>query len=403
MTGPDPAFAPLKARLAGLRYLMAVPIPWHRDDAGMIWLDPLWQRDLVRHLDYLSDLTVLAPTGPMAEGLIPLSPMPAGLRFVPLPQGETLGGALVRMVAMARAGWAALGRADVFHTGAAGWPIPPGLVLNPMAALRGVPMVMAVESAFWRGDGRPRGWRARAMGAMTERLASWSARRAALSVFTHRTYADQIARGARGKVLVTPASWIDAATILPIGQAQQAWAAKTGPLRFLLAARLIEAKGISTALAALEQARGEWCLDIIGEGPLSAQVTHAAARSGGRLRLLAPVAYGAAFFSLLEGYHAVLVPSLSDEQPRILYDAFARAVPVFASDTSGHREAVIDGETGKRFGTADAAQLAALLDAATGTELQEMGLRARAWVGGRTHEAMHLTRAEALAEIFTPQ
>jgi glycosyltransferase involved in cell wall biosynthesis len=403
MTGLDPAFAPLKARLAGLRYLMVVPIPWHRDGDGVIWLDPLWQRDLERHLEYLSHLTVLAPPGPMADGLVPLSPMPEGLRFAVLPQGETLGRGLMRIPGMARAGWAALGRADVFHTGAAGWPIPPGMVLNPLAALRGVPMVMSVESAFWRGDGRPRGWRARAMGAATERLARWSARRAALCVFTHRTYAEELGKGARGQVLVTPASWIDATTILTEDGAQASWDAKPTAPRILLAARLIEAKGILTALSAVAQAGGNWTLDIIGDGPLSAEVAKAAAQSGGRLRLLAPVAYGAAFFSLLEGYHAVLVPSLSDEQPRILYDAFARAVPVIASDTIGHREAVLEGETGHRFPPGDAPALAALLDEAALAGLRKMGLRARNWVGGRTHQAMHLARATALADIFSPR
>jgi hypothetical protein len=39
------------------------------------------------------------------------------------------------------------------------------------------------------------------------------------------------------------------------------------------------------------------------------------------------------FLSLLRGFDGALVPSLSDEQPRILYDAFSQAVPVIGSAT----------------------------------------------------------------------
>ena len=392
-------FPVLKARLAGVRYLMVVPIPWHRDGAGVIWLDPLWARDLVRHLDYLSDLTILAPEGPMERGMVALSALP-GLTFAPFPEGQSLSGAVMRLPAMARAAWRALGQADLCHTGAAGWPIPPGLVVNPLAALRGVPMVMTVESAFWRGDGGRRGWGARLKGAVIEALARWSARRAVLNVFTHARYRDTLARGARGEVLITPATWLDQSAVLDPARARALWQGRPARLRFVLAARLIPAKGIDTALAALAQSAGDWQLDIIGEGPMAARIRDAAQAAPGRLRLLDPVPYGPEFFTLLQGYHGLLVPSLSDEQPRILYDGFAQALPAIASDTAGHVEAVIPGQTGLRFPPGDAAALARLLDGLEGGALRQMGLSARDWVDGRTHETMHLLRARALARLF---
>jgi len=399
MTAKAPEFPALKARLSGVRYLMVVPIPWHRDGAGVIWLDPLWARDLVRHMDYLSDLTILAPETPMERGMMALSALP-GLKFAHLPEGQSLPGAVAKLPAMIGAAWRALGRADLCHTGAAGWPIPPGLVVNPLAALRGVPMVMTVESAFWRGDGSRRGWGARAKGALIEALARWSARRAVLNVFTHARYGETLAKGARGEVLITPATWLDQSAVLSPERAQALWQERPARMRFALAARLVQAKGIETALEALAQSSGDWQLDIIGEGPLAARISDAARVAPGRLRLLEPVPYGPDFFALLQGYHALLVPSLSDEQPRILYDGFARALPVIASDTAGHAEAVIPGQTGLRFPPGDAAALAGLLDGLEAGALQQMGLRARDWVDGRTHEAMHLARARALARLF---
>jgi len=403
----DADFAPLKDRLRPLRYLLVAQPPWYRDGAGAIWLDRPWARDLLRHMDYLSDLTVLAPMRPMGdvppEGLQRLPDLP-GLRFRDLPTGVSARDGLRLLPAMLRTGWAAVRAADVVHSGAAGWPIPPGFVINPVAVALRRPLVIVVESAFWRGDGSARGRGARIMGRATERLARWSVRRARLAVFTHQGYADELAQGARGRVMVAPASWIDEGDILPLPDAQAAWAAKPPAPRFLLAARLIEAKGIALALQAMERAEAQGLpltLDIIGEGPLAPQVQDMAARlQVARLRLLAPVPYGAPFFKLLRGYHGILVPSVSDEQPRILFDAFAQAVPALASDTPGHREAVIPGETGQRFAPNDAGALLTAMAGADSAALQAMGLSARNRTLARTHRAMHLTRAQALADVL---
>jgi len=123
---PDPArnpeFAPLKARLAHLRYLLVADPPGYRDARGAIWLDRLWARDLLRHLDYISDLTVLAPARPMPEApgdLVRLPDLP-GLRFRHLPNGTSPARRLLRLPAMLGAAAVAVRRADVVHSGAAG-------------------------------------------------------------------------------------------------------------------------------------------------------------------------------------------------------------------------------------------------------------------------------------------
>jgi glycosyltransferase involved in cell wall biosynthesis len=163
---------------------------------------------------------------------------------------------------------------------------------------------------------------------------------------------------------------------------------------------------VAVALEALALARAgaqPVALDVIGDGPLRPAVAEAAARLGPtRLRLLDPVPYGAPFLSLLRGYHAVLVPSVSDEQPRILFDAAAQAVPVLASDTEGHRGLIEDGINGWRFTPGDpGALLAALQRAGEAPQvLRELGMKARVWAESRTHDAMHLARARRLAALW---
>lgn len=395
------------AALLGCRYLLVVPIPFYQAADGSIWLDDLWHRDLMRHLDYISHLTVLAPRlrTDKTEGLVKVEGAPA-LRFRALPWGRSaVRGVLMAPATLLAAMLAVLG-ADVVHSGAAGWPFPPGLFVNPLAVLARKPLVIVVESAFWRlaGPG-PHSLKARMRARVVEAFARWSVRRAALSIFTHEGYRDSLAPGLEARSIVTPATWITASDVLDEAAAEAAWDAKTGPVRVILPARLTEAKGVALVLDALSRDGAEALpigLDVIGDGPLRQAVADAEARLGPeRLRLLEPLPYGAPFLGLLRGYHAALVPSITDEQPRILFDAAAQALPVLASDTEGHRGLIEDGVNGWRFPPGDpGALLAALQRAADAPDaLRSLGLKARTWAEGRTHDAMHLARARRLVAL----
>ena len=408
MSDVDEEMRELKRRLRGVRYLMIVPIPVFRDVAGAIWLDRLWARDLLRHLDYLSDVILMCPVRDLPAGgvadTIRLREVPPGLRFLPLPDPPGMLRSVLGLPRLMAASIAAVRQADIVHSGAIGGAIPPGLVINPTAVMMRRPLVIVIESTPWRGDGLSRNWRDRLRGFLSERLARWSARRASLLICTHEGYATDFGAASRGKVMVTPASWIDQADVINPAQAEQAWRAKPDPPRFLLAARLHEGKGIGVALDAMKAADSQGlavALDIIGDGPMrDAVAAQAAALRTARLRLLDPVPYGRDFMQLIRQYHAVVVPSLTSEQPRILYDAFSQAVPALASDTSGHCESVLPGQTGIRFARNDPVSMLGAMTASRSDDLRQLGMGARDWVCGRTHQAMHLARARVLAADF---
>ncbi|WP_333190780.1 hypothetical protein [Microcoleus sp. Pol7_A1] len=59
------------------------------------------------------------------------------------------------------------------------------------------------------------------------------------------------------------------------------------------------------------------------------------------------IAYGKELFRLLQEYHAIVVPSLSEDQPRIVYDdAYSQVVPILASNTDGLRDCIHNHKTG---------------------------------------------------------
>ncbi len=390
------------------RYLLLTFVPYYVDRDGAVWLERLWHRDFVAHFRYLPRLILAAPVRAKAEGpsdLVKVDvPEGASLQLVPLPKADsTLEGLRTLPVAVKRL-WDAIGEADVVHSGVAGWPIPPGWIANPIAMARGRTLVLVIESANWRATARgEHRASARARELVTEALARFFVRRADVNLFTHPGYQRTLARPDTRGCHITPAAWIDEADIATEEQARWAWAVKArSPVRLLFAARLLPEKGTELLLAALESLdRGgvRVGVDVIGEGPRRAAFVEASQRlSSVQVRLLDPIPYGRAFFELVRKHHAVLLPNLGDEQPRVLFDAYAQAVPAIAFDTDGLRPYVEDGVTGWLVPRGEDA-LAGALERATSDvqRLAALGMRAREEARRYTHRAMHEERSRILA------
>ncbi|HMN91985.1 MAG TPA: glycosyltransferase [Hydrogenophaga sp.] len=411
MTRANVDFSAVKERLTKVRYLLVCPIGWARDEQGDIWTDRLWAKDLLLHFEYLTEVTVLAPEkklfrGQSTDDWIKLDPNPAGLKFRNLPIGDSIGGALLRLPAQLFKSASAILQSDVVHSGAAGWPIPPGLAVNPLAVLLGRPLVLVFESAFWRNYSQRKSLKARLRHWFTEGFAKWSCRNSRLAIFTHQGYLKELlpAPKARNHVLVSPASWIDEATTLNAQEAIESWHKKPTHIQLLVAARLVKEKGIASVMAVIEEAEMRKIplrIDFIGEGPMKSQLILLSERvRHATVRVLDPIPYGEPFFSLIRNYHALLVPTLSDEQPRVIFDSFSQAVPVIASSTAGNRDLISDGITGILYNHLSHKSLLEAVRALTPQSLEKMGLAGLNQAEQRTHQAMHHARAIKLCEVL---
>jgi glycosyltransferase involved in cell wall biosynthesis len=392
------------------RYLLISPIPYFEGGDGSIWLERLWHRDLVAHLNYLQHLTVIAPrrTNPEHADLLKVTaPEGVVLSFVGLPFVDSALNALLLMPQTSITLFRQIRVADIVHSGVAGWPYPMGIFANPMALLLGKKLIVVIESSAWRRSGATQAsLKARLRSRLTENFAKWSVNHADLSIFTSRAYCESLKSGGSGATMINPASWIDENDILSDDSAMASWAAKPEKLHLLFAGRLIRDKGLLVLLDAMREIERhgvELHLDIIGEGPLERDCAEAAqSLMKAKLNVLRPTTYGEPFFALLRRYHAVVVPSLSDEQPRVIYDAYSQAVPVLASDASGHRECVRDNETGALFRKNDIEALAAVLEryVSQPSLLRELGMSGLLVARQMTHSVMHSTRARVLEALF---
>ena len=387
-------------------YLLVILIPVYRDETGALWLERAWHQDLVQHLSYLADLRLCAPVLPKGDqpDLVRIDPSDeARLHLLPLPAQLSKLGALRALPRTVSTLWRAVGEAEIVHSGVIGWPYPIGWIVNPLAVLRRRALVIVVESSWLRADPRRKDWKLTVFDAVSDWMARWSSKHADLAFFTQPEYRDTLHSGDRARAYITPAVWINHSDILDKTTAQIIWNRKLSePVRLLFAGRLTPGKGIDvllTALRLLEERGVRAQVDVIGVG----ERRNACVRAGEDLRIaqlsvLDPVPYGRLFFELVQRYHAVLIPSLTDEQPRILFDASAQAVPVIASDTAGLRPYVQHDRTGWLTPSGDPEVLASMIERAIGNapKLRTMGLEALSATRGLSHSGMHRIRSQIL-------
>jgi glycosyltransferase involved in cell wall biosynthesis len=303
--------------------------------------------------------------------------------------------------------WRAVGRAEVVHAGVAGWPLPIGWVAAPLARLRRRFLIMNMESSHWRlrPEERARAsWRRRLRADLTEWMARRVIRMADFPMFTQEDYRRSMLPPSRAATAaVLPASWILGEDVLGTPEAEAIWTRRNAhpeqPLRLVCASKLTVTKGLLVLFEALRRVaeRGvPVALDVYGAGELAEECGRLAAAIPAPVvvRMQGMVPYGAPFFRTLHEYQLLVSPLLSDEQPRIAFDAFSQALPVLGSDTPGHRQCVRPGVDGELVPTGDPDALArAIVDLAGDRErLRRYGLAALEAARGWTHRAMHERR-----------
>jgi glycosyltransferase involved in cell wall biosynthesis len=396
------------------RYLLIINVPLYRNGEAGLCADRLWFKDLGEHLVYLDNFSIACPLadGVPADGPVPLASDPrfARVTVIPLSLPSGMPSALAAVPLTALKLLRAIRKADLVHTGIAGWPIPYGWIATPIARVLRKKLIIIVESAPWRlAPGLPQGKKKRAMAWLYERLARWCVSRSNLAIFTQEEYRRTLPTRRPEIGHVIHASWIDEDSIVSEPNAEIIWGHKLDAgagLSLLFAGRLDAQKGVAVLLDAVRLLAAKdlhVTLDILGAGELLLMCREIGdeLKGGTRVRVLGTVAYGAPLFDLLRRYHAVVVPSISDEQPRIVYDAYSQGIPVLGTRTPGLRACIDEGVTGWLVESNDAAALATVIERASYDllALKRMGMTALGVARSMTHQKMHRERQRLLLEL----
>jgi glycosyltransferase involved in cell wall biosynthesis len=391
-------------------YLLSVCVPIKTDAKGVRWCDDLWAKDLALHLDYIEKLTLACPRvfEEATERDVPLNQSPFNrLKYVDLPNPRNRFSALASLLETTTKMWTAVQKNKIIHTGFGGWPMPEGWFAVPIGRAQGKFVITNVESSPWRVDAQHAHWSRRLRAKFVEFANRQCVRMANLRLFTSAGYRAEFLGSNSTRAYVNPATWIDEDVIITNDEAEAIWAKKNGDTRLIFVGRLTEAKGLAVLLRVIDSASNlsGVSISILGEGPLRTACEELARRANVQFSLLGEVRYGPEFFGLLRQFDAVVVPSISDEQPRIIFDAFSQAVPIIGSDTGGIRQVVDHEENGVLFRAGDANELERRLRWAGShrNDLRKMGLAGLNKSRGFTHRTMHEARSSIIAAEFERQ
>ncbi|MEG5041458.1 MULTISPECIES: glycosyltransferase [unclassified Microcoleus] len=394
------------------RYLLVLNIPSSCDSKGSRYLDPLWAKDLIEHFKYLKNFTLASPRAlenpPQNTRQVDSETSFADAKFIDLPSPNTYAQAILLLPVTVAQLWGAIASADIVHSAVAGWPIPMAWLVTPIVLIQRKPYLIVVESAPWRlPPGIPASIKAKILAYISETLNRWCINSADLTIFTQAEYQQSLLTKRHKESHIINASWIDEANIISEADATKIWHEKLSPspkqLKIIFAGRLHPNKGLLVLLEAmkiLDEQNIAVKLDILGEGQLlsNCQAASQAMQKSAQIELLGTLPYGSELFGRLQQYHAVVVPSISDEQPRIVYDAYSQAVPVLANNTAGLRDCIENGITGSIAHCNDPVALANLLKQ-SGENLnllQNMGMAALNKARSLTHQEMHRQRWQLL-------
>ena len=179
-------------------------------------------------------------------------------------------------------------------------------------------------------------------------------------------------------------------------------------IKLVFAGRLVAEKGILLLIKAVSdliESNHLLTLDIIGDGALMTQcnkIIHTNNKQA-HIQLCGTVSYGKEFFNLLQQYDLMMVPSLSDEQPRNVFDSFSQALPLLCSDTAGLMQCVNVNETGYFFKTGDIKSLKDQLITIIQNrqDLLNSSINCINAATNMTHIKMHSRRLEIMHGILT--
>jgi glycosyltransferase involved in cell wall biosynthesis len=395
------------------RYLLVSGILCCCDANGDRYFDVLWYKDLVEHFKYLKDFTLISPctTKKPPDDWMKIDEIESDsskIKFIDLPMSSNWLEATIQLPLTTSLLWRAIRQVDIVHAGIVGFPFPLGWVVTPAVYYWKKFYIIVVESAPWRlHAGRSASLKDRLREIVFEFMGRWCLKQASLSIFTQEEYCNSLLAQNSKKGYIIPASWIDDKNIISNNTACQLWNCKTESpvLKIVFAGNLTVGKGVLILLEALkilDQKNVLIKVDVLGQGDLLNECKNFknTLHHSVNVDVLGTIPYGSSFFERLQQYHAVVVPSLSDEQPRIVFDAYSQALPVIASDTPGLRSCVYPQKTGVLVKTNDAIALAdALQDLFENLEqLRSMGMEALEVARQMSHRTMHQKRWQLLAE-----
>ncbi len=390
-------------------YILFSRISINKNDSGEYFCDPLWAKDIKEHLRYISDFNLCCPVqnNNNNDGLVKLDDF--GITCIyELNKDFGLKSVLKNIIPNFKMVRSVCKKAHIVHSGGAGWAFPLSfyiLFLKPFITFK---WIIVIESSFWMMDKKEKKTFRKVIEHYTHKfLLTRCVSQANARIFTQSFYRNYFLGNNIERTLINPATWVNKDNIVSSEDIGLRFSQKKNrPISIIYPTRLVKEKGVLVVFEALNKLKDidvEVHLTIIGAGPLEAECQKIAMINYNNLKVefRKPVEYGKDFFNLLAEYDYVLVPTIKEEQPRIIFDAFSQGVAVIASNTSGILDITNDCNA-FIFSAGESTSLANIIKllANKSDTAHKMGLSGLAYAKDKTHKQMHKDRQKFLEETL---
>jgi glycosyltransferase involved in cell wall biosynthesis len=390
-------------------YVLFIRIPLVKNSDGHIYCDPLWEKDLRLHLNYIEKFGICCPIvyQDNTEGLIEISDLNIQWFFA-LKQDYGYMSILLNIIPNFITVIKACFKAKIVHSEGAGWAFPLSFYLLLLRPFFSFKWVILIESSFWMHEQGEK-WTLRKLvnHYIHKFLLRQCVRLADAKIFTQSFYKKYFLGDSDEHTLINPATWIDKKNILNAETVKYRFSnRKDTTLKIIFPSRLIADKGVYIVLEAINKLHVEkqsLHITIMGAGELEQECINFIKHYNGNVDVIfmKTIEYGTQFFNMLTQYDYVLVPIIKQEQPRIIFDAFSQGVPVIGSDTPGIRD-ITNKDNAILFRRGDSSDLAETLNMILKNHSisLDMGLAGLEYVAEKTHFQMHKDRENFLNRIL---
>lgn len=386
-------------------YILFTRIPVTKNSKGQIFCDPLWEKDLLLHLNYIENLELCCPVEHQenTEGLKEITNSKIR-HYHELKADRGLKSVLQNLLPNLITTLRACKGAKIAHSGGAGWAFPLSFYLLLFRPFLNFQWIIVIESSFWMLEQNEKKTLRKLFNHHLHKvLLKKCIKSADARIFTQSFYREYFLQEETEKTLVSPATWINKDIIETPESITQRYNKKdTNNLKIIFPTRLTEEKGILTVLDAIEKienTKHNIHITIMGSGELEKKCQSFIENYSGniKIKLSPPIDYGPAFFEEIKKHDLVLVPTLKQEQPRIIFDAFSQGTPVIGADTSGIKDITNTDNTiyFKRANPSSLAKAISDIDLSK-QDMLEMALSGLSYAAGKTHSRMHKIREEFL-------
>lgn len=329
-----------------MRYILVTHIPFALTSDGAYAVNELWGWDLKAHLGVFSDLHIFAPMDLYNRNKFVYTFPKNSITFHPLPNFKKTVQFLIKSPKILYTFHKDIKKEDIVHSTGTAYP-PLGLMANILCLFKGCKKRIVVFDADFISDLE---LRINLEKNLIKKLFLLTIKNFYSLVFkfciTHSPLTFVVGETLYeryknyGNVVKIYASWVKEKDIISSIHLKEKIETfqKENEIKLCFAASLTPKKNPICAIEAAKflKERGiPVTLHILGEGPMKQKLKELAEKYdlSNYVTFKGLVPYGKPFYETLRKYDAILIPNLSGEQPRIIFDAMANGVVVIGSDT----------------------------------------------------------------------